>query len=211
MPGRVFERIKRRMPCTVHSEGQTDSGLVLDVSPGGLYVQTSAKALPGDRIDLEISVPGEAQQLRLQVEVRRKIVVPARLRALAHGGIGVRILNAPEAYYALMENIGSGADSGEFKGKSSRTMRKGRAPGKAAKPKDAAGAAKQATPAPPPAPEPDPKPDPEPRHKFRVRIKQSQGPRSRIVKLAADSEEEAIDLVLAEAGAGWEVLQIDYL
>ena len=88
MSGRLFERKKRRMPCSVTFDGRKHSGLVLDVSPGGLFVQTSAKAEPGDRLDLNLSIPGEEQMVHMQVEVARKVVVPPRLRTVAHGGIG---------------------------------------------------------------------------------------------------------------------------
>jgi len=179
---------------------------VLDVSPGGLYVQTSAKVEPGDRLDLELSLPGVARQLELQVEVMRKVVVPARLRALAHGGIGVRILNAPEAYYKFMETLGSGADSGGFKGKGGK--HKKTSSGKAS-PLGSAQRTVDAKPAPPP--EPEPKPEPEPRYKFRIHIKQIRGSRSRNVKLSADSEQEARRLALEEVGEGWEVLRVEYL
>jgi Tfp pilus assembly protein PilZ len=102
MPGRVFERKKRRMPCNVTFEGRQHSGLVVDVSPAGLFIQTNAKVKPGDQLDLKLSLPGETHKLPLQVEVVRKIVVPPRLLMVAHGGVGVRILNAPEAYYNFM-------------------------------------------------------------------------------------------------------------
>ena len=112
MPGRVLERKNRRMPCVLKTEGQRRSGLITDVSPGGLFIQTSAKPRIGDVLDLEMSVPGEVSKLFVQVQVVRTNTVPAQLRALAHGGVGVQILNAPEAYYEFMALLKIGGDPG---------------------------------------------------------------------------------------------------
>jgi PilZ domain len=183
LAGRIFERKKRRMPCDVIYEGQHHNGLVLDVSPGGMYIQTSANASIGDRLDVVVGLPGEPHDTRMQVEVARRFVVPARLITVAHGGIGVRILGAPEAYYRFMESLGVGADPGKFtskKGKASRES-KAREKAQAAKP-------------------------PQPR--FRVRVKQRKGPRSRVLELAADSEEEAASDALVQLGEGWTVIGV---
>jgi len=199
MTGRVFERKKRRMPCSATFEGQKHSGLVLDVSPGGLFIQTSAKAKPGDRLDVNLSIPGEVQMVHMQVEVARKVVVPPRLLALAHGGIGVRILQAPEAYYTFMETLGIGADPGEF---SAEATRKKRAGGEAAKE-----AAAQ-------DPDPDPAPgeaEPERELNYQVRIRQIKGSRSRVLEVVASSESDAERVALAEAGDGWQLLDMKEL
>jgi len=179
--GRVFERKKRRMPCDVIFEGQQHSGLVLDVSPGGLFIQTSAKAKPGARLDLRLSLPGETRKLPMQVEVVRKVVVPARLLAIAHGGVGVRILNAPEAYYSFMGILGIGADRGEFK----TEERTGGSSGGGGEAASQSG------------------------QRYRVRVKQIQGPRSRILDVVAGDEEGARAQALAELGEGWQVLQVE--
>ena len=181
MPQRVFERKKRRMPCQLTFEGRQHSGLVIDVSPGGLFIQTSAKVKPGDRLDLQLSLPGEAHKLPLQVEVARMRVVPPLLLAAAQGGIGVRILNAPEAYYNFMGSLGIGSDPGESKADSSGEGASGEGAG---------------------AREP-------PGQSYRVRVKQTQGPRSRLLDVTASDEEGARSQVLNELGEGWEVLQVE--
>jgi Tfp pilus assembly protein PilZ len=181
MTRRAFERKKRRMPCNVTFEGRQHNGLVIDLSPGGLFVQTNAKAQPGDRLDLKLSLPGETHKLPLQVEVVRKIVVPPRLLAVAHGGVGVRILNAPETYYNFMEALEVGPDVGESKAESNDAE---------TSEKDAAAGAR-------------------PQQSYRVRAKQTLGPRSRIVDVTASSEEDARNRALAELGQGWQVLRVE--
>lgn len=201
MGGRLYERKKRRMPCSLVFEGQTHSGLVLDVSPGGLFIQTSVKAAPGDRLDVHLSIPGEAHKIQLQVEVARKVVVPATLLAVAHGGVGVRILSAPEAYYNFMEVLGIGSDPGEFRARTG-----GQKPSNRGSARASANPGAQADAA---SPEPEPEAEPEPNYK--VRIKQTKGSRSRLLEVAADSEADAERKVLAEAGDGWKVLDVKAL
>ena len=115
MVGRIFERKRRQMPCTLTLDGRNHGGLILDVSPGGLYIQSSAKIKPGDQIEIQMTIPGIEGRHQLQVEVVRKVVVPARLLKVARGGVGVRIINAPEAYYHFMDELGVTADAGASK------------------------------------------------------------------------------------------------
>ena len=112
MPGRVFARKKRRIPCVVLFESGRYSGMVIDMSPSGLFIQTSAKARLGDVLDLKLSIPGEISAVDVHAEVVRVKSVPARLRMVDHGGLGVRVLVAPETYYRFMELLKIGRDTG---------------------------------------------------------------------------------------------------
>lgn len=114
MPGRVAERTKQRAPCAVTIDGRRHNGLLLDVSQTGLFVQTSARAEPGTRIDLELVVEGKT--VAMQGEVARRKQVPPQLLTVAQGGIGVRILSAPEEYYQLLAQVqGAGVTVGGLK------------------------------------------------------------------------------------------------
>jgi hypothetical protein len=111
MPGkRVTDRRKRRMPCEVLIAGRKHSGLVLDLSRSGLFIQTNAKTRPGQQFDLRIST-GVGDPIGLVVEVVRRKVVPPRLLALAQGGVGVRVKESPEAYYAFLGDLGMECES----------------------------------------------------------------------------------------------------
>ncbi len=198
MSGRIFERKRRQMPCTLMLDGRHHGGLILDVSPGGLYIQSSAKIKPGDQLEIQMTIPGLEDRLRLQVEVVRKIVVPARLLKIAHGGVGVRIINAPEAYYQFMDDLGVTEDVGTSK----LEQLENRRAKSAAAPAVAAAKSKSE-----PAPEAEAEPS-APQPQFRVRIKQSQGPRSRTVSVETDSEDDARQALHA-AGAGWIVLGVE--
>jgi hypothetical protein len=195
MAGRIFERKRRQMPCTLTLDGRNHGGLILDVSPGGLFIQSSAKIKPGDQLEIQTTLPGVEGRLRLQVEVVRKVIVPSQLIKVARGGVGVRIINAPEAYYKFMDDLGVTADAGTSKIEQLTNRR-----------------AKSAVVSPVAEAEPEPEAEEKPpaqQPQFRVRIKQSQGPRSRTVSVEADSEEDARGQALHAAGAGWVVLGVE--
>ena len=197
MAGRIFERKRRQMPCTLTLDGRNHGGLILDVSPGGLYIQSSAKIKPGDQIEIQMTIPGIEGRHQLQVEVVRKVIVPSQLIKVARGGVGVRIVNAPEAYYKFMDALGVTADAGTSK---IEQLENRRARSVVAPPLAEAKSEPDSEPeAEPPAPQPQ----------FRVRIKQSQGPRSRTLSVGADSEDDARRQALHAAGAGWIVLGVE--
>ena len=201
MAGRIFERKRRQMPCTLTLDGRNHGGLILDVSPGGLYIQSSAKMKPGDQIEMQMTIPGIEGRHQLQVEVVRKVIVPARLLKVARGGVGVRIINAPEAYYQFMDDLGVTADSGTSKIEQLENRRAKSA---------AASLVAEADPEPKAEPEPEAEAErPALQPQFRVRIKQSQGPRSRTVSVEADSKDDARSQALHAAGAGWIVLGVE--
>jgi len=201
MPGRIFERKRRQMPCTLTLDGRNHGGLILDVSPGGLYIQSTAKIKPGDQIEIQLTIPGIDGRHQLQVEVVRKVVVPARLLKVARGGVGVRIINAPEAYYQFMDDLGVSSDSGTSKIEQleNRRARSAAAPPVAEAEPESKADPKPKAEAAPPAPQPQ----------FRVRVKQSQGPRSRTLSVEADSDDDARRQALHAAGAGWIVLGVE--
>src|SRR5436309_11033839 len=103
--GWVTNRKRRRIPCTLWVGEREHSALILDLSPSGLFVQTHAKTQRSERLRLAFS--NEDVALDLRVEVVRTKTVPQSLLAAAKGGIGVRILSAPEEYYeGLLASLG---------------------------------------------------------------------------------------------------------
>jgi hypothetical protein len=175
------------MPCDLAADGRRYTGLVLDLSPSGLYVQTSAKLRPGERAGLVFGLPGAAGRVDIEVEVVRRKAVPARLRNLAQGGIGVRIVNAPNTYFSFVQVL-TNARVGEGNtvvSVSAKDIEKALARGTKSTPKAAA------------------------RIRFRVRVSQTSGPRSRIVTVEGASEDDARGEALAQVGEGWKVLQVE--
>jgi hypothetical protein len=180
---RVSNRKKRRTPCLLKVGHRVHTGLVLDLSPSGLFIQTNAKTYRGERIEMELSVR-EDHPLDMVVEVVRTKSVPPRLLTVAQGGIGVRIVSAPEEYFQFLNSIGVAerqavASAGGHGGEAGAALDGGVEL------------------------ERDPGPH------FRVRVGQLSGPRTRRVEVAAPDAEAAAELALEELGTGWKVLGVD--
>ncbi|HXK26299.1 MAG TPA: PilZ domain-containing protein [Myxococcota bacterium] len=210
--GRVLERSKRRMTCRVHVDGRQHNGIVLDLSGSGLFIQTSAKLAPGSRVDIDLSLPDD--NARMQIEVVRRKQVPAQLLTVAQGGLGVRILSAPEGYYRFLHELQEkereleGRAAAPPQAESPRAASPSPAPARAASPARPAPVSAKPAAAPQPTPAPPPKPEP-PKLRFRVRVCQTQGARSRVVDVAAASAEAAARQVLGELGDEWKLLKVD--
>ncbi len=99
-------RFRKRLPCRIRVDESRYSGIVLNLSRTGLFVQTAAAAPPGGSIELELR--GEAPLQARVVWLRR---VPQQLRSVSQGGIGVRIVGAPESYYHLLVEAAVGSPS----------------------------------------------------------------------------------------------------
>lgn len=170
---RRSKRFRRRMACEIDIEGRPQRAIVLDVSRTGLFVQITARLLPGTMVELRLRVAETSEPIALRARVARHKSVPANLTSVAQGGVGLRIVDAPAAFY---EVLGVSGDT------------------------PTAGSPAAFTTAPPDAPAVPPSP------RFRVRVKQTDGPRSRILDIAAATAESARTAALAEVGRGWEAL-----
>ena len=56
-------RTKKRLSCTLDVAGERYPGIVLDVSPGGMFVQVRANPLPGAEVTIELTIPGAEETL----------------------------------------------------------------------------------------------------------------------------------------------------
>ncbi len=102
MGRRKIERKKRRIPCSLLMERGATGGIIIDVSPTGLFIQTTARPPAGIPVDVEISETDSTPAVKLRVRVARQKVVPPQLVAISGRGIGVEILDAPTEYYELV-------------------------------------------------------------------------------------------------------------
>ena len=99
------------MPCQLKL-GQTQySGLVLDVSRTGLFVQTRATPGSGEEIEVMLSRPARDSGFALTAKVVWQRRVPSQLRRLVEGGVGLEIRYAPESYFALLSEAALGLDT----------------------------------------------------------------------------------------------------
>jgi len=102
-------RYKKRIPCKLTRSRSTFSGLVVDLSRKGLFVQTGAIAKTGDEVEIVLRrwQSGAAIVVNAQVMWRRK--VPPQLRSVVEGGLGLQIRYAPEPYYVMLAEASEGS------------------------------------------------------------------------------------------------------
>jgi hypothetical protein len=103
---RRHSRHARRIPCQLFVGEREHSALVLDLSVSGLFIQTHARPLIGER--LRVQLAHDRVPLELTVEVARAKSVPPALLTAAKGGIGVRLVSAPAEYDKLLARLGIG-------------------------------------------------------------------------------------------------------
>ncbi len=97
------ERRKRRLTCRLRHQGDALRGIVLDLSRGGLFVQTSTPLPPRSEVVVEVDERSDGPAFEVRARVVRRRRVPQRLAALMPAGLGLRVLEAPEAYHDLVE------------------------------------------------------------------------------------------------------------
>ncbi len=120
---RRHRRHLRRMPCQLWVGQREYSAFVLDLSETGLFIQTHARPRIHERLRIHLAYTHAP--LELVVEVVRAKQVPPSLLAAAKGGIGVRIVSAPQEYDQLLATLGIGdnAEPFELESESGRRFR----------------------------------------------------------------------------------------
>jgi hypothetical protein len=97
-------RFKKRVPCRLQIPDGAFSGMVLNVSRGGLFVQTSATASPGESVHIELGVDASGP-LGVDACVVWRRVVGAQFRTVSTGGFGARIQYAPDAWFGFLSGL----------------------------------------------------------------------------------------------------------
>ncbi len=176
----VEPRFRKRIPCHLELAGGRYSGMVLNLSRQGLFVQTTAAAQPGQPIALNLNLNGEAMPLR--AAVRWKRIVAPHLRTVETGGIGLRIHRAPESYYQFLSGVADGPGTGPLIEIVTETRTES----------ETRPAEVHAAPL-----------------TYKVWVKETTSPRSRVVRVQAADENTAKQRALTKVGSDWYVLQID--
>ena len=97
---RRFPRLKRRVNCEVSAEGQNHVGVVLDLSPGGFFVQTAATPPIGSIVIVHLrSAAHDGVEVPARVANRR--TAPSRFRSVAKGGIGCAVTSNPVRNFSV--------------------------------------------------------------------------------------------------------------
>ena len=107
--GRTAKRHKWRLPCEIVSEGRSQRAIVLDISESGLFVQTGTRLPPGAEVEVRLRLEQSDEQVEVRAQVARNKQVPPQLTSVARGGVGLKILDAPLAYYEQINALGGEA------------------------------------------------------------------------------------------------------
>ncbi len=101
MDRRDSHRIKRRIPCDFEYEGHAYNGIVVDLSPDGLFLQTDTAIEPGSELELRLRSERFAE-LNVRGRVVRRRFTPAVLASMIRRGVGLRLTSAPPAYFEML-------------------------------------------------------------------------------------------------------------
>jgi hypothetical protein len=107
---RVAKRHRWRLPCEVVSDGRSQRAIVLDMSETGVFVQTGTRLPPGVEVEVRMLLTDGAEPILLRATVARNKQVPPQLTSVARGGVGLKILDAPAAYYETIAAL-EGSDA----------------------------------------------------------------------------------------------------
>ncbi len=91
---RGAKREKRRATCELKIAGQPASGILIDISESGLFVQTNAMATPGTEVAVRILGNSGLPDQHFETVVARVKRVPSELLSVTPGGLGLKIVRA---------------------------------------------------------------------------------------------------------------------
>lgn len=181
---RKTKRVPCRLRCRVAKGREQVRSRIIDVSEGGLCLILPVWLKPNQKFEISIDVPGTGLA-RVHAEIwhiRRERIQSTNNRVWIAGAM---LVDADDAYAKLLAAAGA----------VSRDIDPA-APGKPNRP----GLTK--------APEPIDAIDAIEPTVYRIRCKETGGPRSRVLSLAADSKEQARSLAIRDLGPAWTVLEI---
>ena len=179
-------RVKKRIPCTLDQDERQHSGMILNLSHGGVFVQTNFPAEPGSLVDLHFRGPKGDDFEALQAAVVWRKRISSHMLGTTQSGMGLRFLVAPSQYVDMIERIG------EPNGQAATL--EVNVPRREEGTDEPAGSSALGTDG-----------DTE---RYVVRLAQQGGPRTRQFVLDCSSEEAARTEALKRLGSGWTILEI---
>jgi hypothetical protein len=103
MESRRLERTKQRFCCEIRDATGGHEGIVMNLTSDGLFILTQATIPPGTQVEIEIPATTDVPEMTLRAIVIRQRLVPDQSSRLFLQGLGLRVLQAPDAYYELEE------------------------------------------------------------------------------------------------------------
>jgi hypothetical protein len=181
---RQAERAPCRLRCRIERGREQIQSRIVDVSEGGLCLISPVWLKPNQEFEISIDVPGTGvAKVRVELwHIRRETSQRTKSRVWIAGAI---LVDADEAYTKLLKAAGVAQAKNNGSAETSPNGPKRAAATKVHDPIDTF--------------EPN---------VYRIRCKAIGGPRSRVLSLAADSEEQARALATRDLGEAWTVLEV---
>ena len=101
----IDPRQTKRARCKVVFNSQRQTGVILNISRTGLYLQVSLAAKRGDPLQVEITDDKTGNTISVQAVVSWTRHVPASLRSIRQGGLDLKIVSASPEYYELCDRL----------------------------------------------------------------------------------------------------------
>lgn len=98
-------RVRKRLQCTLELEARRHSGLILNLSECGMFVQTSLPAEPGTLLGIDVRVPSHPEPIPVQAAVVWRRRVSPRITGINQSGMGLRLVSRPSEYRSMMADI----------------------------------------------------------------------------------------------------------
>ena len=184
MERRKADRIDKALSCVLVIGDRHHPGIVVDLSPIGLFVQTSVSPPRGEKVRVVLRREGDAD-VEVEASVARTPGLPRRTGSVARRGIGLRIESISDDYQRLVHSIPQPEE----------------APPCPEKETEEAPSPERTAAAPPPKSSPS--------IAYRVRAQQTSGSCYRTLQIRAASEEEARGIAAGRLDEGWEILSVD--
>jgi hypothetical protein len=182
-------RKKKRLSCEIVVNESRYSGIAIDVSATGIFIQTNLKPAPGSVVKVGIQLPGIDEPVMLEARVARKKNVPPELLTLAHGGIGLALVRPGDRYLDFIAEL-SPEHAEAVAGVRSKTssVRRGGGSGGAARTRSGSTTAIK---------------------RFRIHAVETASGKRNSFLATCETEQEASDELLKQLGDEWQVLFIE--
>jgi len=104
-------RHRRRITCGLTIGSVRRPAMVLNLSRSGVFVQTTQKPRRGERVTVDLSLPGASRSIELSGDVVWRRDVASRFSSFGAGGVGIRLLGPADDYLRFVGGLA--ADAGE--------------------------------------------------------------------------------------------------
>ncbi|MBI3802352.1 MAG: PilZ domain-containing protein [Nitrospirae bacterium] len=105
MEKRQKQRTLKRLFVRFGNEKPEHIGFTHDLSATGIFLKTNTVFPPNTRLQIELTLPDETVLCCRGIVMWAKRIPPALNRMVQKHGMGVRLLEIPEAYKALIDRL----------------------------------------------------------------------------------------------------------